>query len=259
MRAMAAHNGLQPVGAVPLFPAKGFLTIPAEFKEGKGHMQVDLIIFDCDGVIADSEVLSASVLIDQLAQLGIAITMQDVRRDFLGRSFPTVAATIRHRFDRTLPDDFEATYRARLLDRFDTELKPTPGFDAMLSSIGDRRICVATSSSPPRVAHTLQVLGLSERFGPHVFTASQVARGKPAPDLFLFAARQMGCPPERALVIEDSVPGIQAAQAADIRVLHYTGGAHLRDQPPQDGVTRLDDWTQLPDLIARLQTAGTRA
>ncbi|WP_111559176.1 HAD family hydrolase [Paracoccus sediminilitoris] len=221
-------------------------------------MQIDLIIFDCDGVIADSELLSASVLIDQLAQLGVPITMQDVRRDFLGRSFPTVAATIRSRFDLTLPPDFEATYRARLLQRFDTDLKPTPGFNAMLSSLGDRRICVATSSSPPRVAHTLKVLGLTDRFGAHVFTASQVARGKPAPDLFLFAADQMGCAPDRAIVIEDSAPGIQAAQAADIRVLHYTGGAHLRDQPAHQGVESFDDWSQLPDRIADLPPAGGR-
>lgn len=222
-------------------------------------MQVDLIIFDCDGVIADSEVLSASVLIDQLAQLGIAITMQDVRRDFLGRSFPTVAATIRDRFDRSLPPDFEASYRAHLLQRFDTELTSTPGFEAMLSTIGDRRICVATSSSPPRVAHTLQVLGLAPHFSAHVFTASQVAHGKPAPDLFLFAADQMACPPERALVIEDSIPGIQAAHAADIRVLHYAGGAHLRGHPSPADVDSFDDWSQLPHHIAQLQMAGNTA
>ena len=219
-------------------------------------MDLDLIIFDCDGVIADSEVLSAEVLIDQLARLDIAVTPADVRRDFLGRSFPTVAASIRDRFAVSLPADFEASYRARLLARFETDLHETPGFAAMLAGLR-LPVCVATSSSPPRVARTLAILGLTARFGPHVFTASQVARGKPAPDLFLFAARQMGTDPARALVIEDSQPGLEAARAAGMRVLHYTGGAHLADLPPPDVAHAprvLTDWTDFPARLARMQS-----
>ncbi|MBM3604757.1 MAG: HAD family hydrolase [Alphaproteobacteria bacterium] len=215
-------------------------------------MQVDLIIFDCDGVIADSEILSAEVLIDQLAQVGIAVTLQDIRRDFLGRSFPTVVATIRQRFARNLPPEFEATYRARLLDRFETDLAPTPGIIDMLEAL-DRPVCVATSSSPPRVARTLQVLGLADRFGSHVFTASQVARGKPAPDLFLFAANQMNCPPARALVIEDSGPGLEAACAAGMPVLHYRGGIHLAGEPPVPGADGFDDWAHFPEILSRIE------
>lgn len=216
-------------------------------------MRVDLIIFDCDGVIADSEVLSAQVLIDQLARLDIVVTPDDVRRDFLGRSFPTVAASIRDRFALTLPDDFEATYRARLLARFDTDLRTTPGFAAMLAQIR-LPVCVATSSSPPRVARTLAVLGLAQRFGADVFTASQVARGKPAPDLFLFAADRMGVDPAHALVIEDSQPGLQAARAAGMRVLQYRGGAHLAGQPVAD--QGFDCWSQFPDLLAAMQVTA---
>ncbi|WP_295049797.1 HAD-IA family hydrolase [uncultured Paracoccus sp.] len=218
-------------------------------------MTIDLIIFDCDGVIADSEVLSASVLIGQLAALGIGVTPADVRRDFLGRSFPTVAQTIRQRWGRPLPDSFEADYRARLLERFTESLAVTPGFTAVLDGL---RIaaCVATSSSPQRVAHTLRVLGLADRFGDRVFTASQVQRGKPAPDLFLLAAARMGCPPASALVIEDSIPGIAAALAAKMRVLHYAGGAHLRGSermslPP--GVQAFDNWAEFPQLLDDLQ------
>lgn len=218
-------------------------------------MAVDLIIFDCDGVIADSEVLSAEVLIDQLALLGIPVTFDEVRRDFVGRSFPTVAATIRARFDRPLPADFEATYRARLLDRFAQGLRPTPGIGAVLAGL-DRPACVATSSSPARVARTLDLLGLAEVFGPHVFTASQVAHGKPAPDLFLFAADRMGTPAHRCLVIEDSQPGLQAARAAGMRVLHYTGGAHLRDAPWGADPMRFDDWRGFPALLARIEAAA---
>lgn len=215
-------------------------------------MQVDLIIFDCDGVIADSEILSAEVLIGQLAGLGITVTLDDVRRDFLGRSFPTVAASIRSRFARTLPDDFELGYRARLLDRFATDLAPTRGITDLLARL-DRRVCVATSSSPPRVARTLQVLGLASRFGDHVFTASQVAHGKPAPDLFLFAAAQMQTDPAHALVIEDSAPGLAAARAAGMRVLHYAGGAHLAGQPAPDGHDSFADWRDFPARLARIE------
>lgn len=222
-----------------------------------GKMRVDLIIFDCDGVIADSEVLSAEVLIDQLARLGIVITMEDVRRYFLGRSFPTVAATIRARFARVLPPDFEATYRSRLLDRFATDLTATPGILPVLEALAGRQICVATSSSPPRVARTLQVLGLAEHFGPHVYTASQVAHGKPAPDLFLFAASRMGCEPAHALVIEDSVPGLQAARAAGMRVLHYAGGTHLAGLPAPDGADSFADWATFPNLLSRIEEGAT--
>lgn len=219
-------------------------------------MGIGLIIFDCDGVIADSEVLSARVLIDQLAKIGIPITIEDVRRDFLGRSFPTVAATIRDRFARPLPDGFEAAYRARLLTRFQTDLAATPGFADMLRGLR-LPFCVATSSSPPRVARTLQILGLADDFGAHVFTASQVEHGKPAPDLFLFAARQMGARPENCLVIEDSAPGIQAGMSAGMAVLSYRGGAHLRDLPrPRLPVDSFDNWAEFPQFLDRIHANG---
>lgn len=218
-------------------------------------MPVKLIIFDCDGVIADSEVLSASVLIDQLAGLGINVTPADVRRDFLGRSFPTVAQTIRQRFGQPLPDSFEADYRARLLDRFAAELRPTPGVLAVLDAL-HVPACIATSSSPQRVGRTLEVLGLTDRFAGCVFTASQVRHGKPAPDLFLLVAERMGCAPADTLVIEDSAPGIAAAQAAGMRILHYAGGAHLRDTDPMvlpDAVRSFDNWGDFSQLLIDLQ------
>ncbi|WP_372803128.1 HAD family hydrolase [Paracoccus seriniphilus] len=216
-------------------------------------MRPELVIFDCDGVIADSEVLSALVLIEQLAEIGIPVTFADVRRDFLGRSFPTVAQTIRDGFGTPLPDDFEARYRATLLERFEKDLVPTPGLRDLLERI-DLPICVATSSSPPRVRRTLEILGLSECFGPHVFTASQVARGKPAPDLFLFAAHQMNSNPARTVVIEDSPPGIDAGLAAGMIVLHYTGGTHLKDVPHQrSDVPAFDNWNEFEHLLGGIQ------
>lgn len=218
-----------------------------------------LIIFDCDGVIADSEILSAEVLIDKLARLGIELSIDDVRRDFLGRSFPTVAGLIRARFGHPLPDDFEAGYRRRLLERFTDELRSTPGFADMLDRL-TLPVCVATSSSPQRVARTLDLLGLADRFAADVFTASQVARGKPAPDLFLLAAARMGAEPAHTLVIEDSPPGIQAARAAGMAVLQYRGGAHLRDLPwPDSGVRCFDNWSDFPQLLLEIQRGAAKS
>lgn len=208
---------------------------------------VDLVIFDCDGVLIDSEILSARVLIEQAAALGIHFDVDYVRRHFLGRSFPTVARTIREDFDRDLPADFEQRYRADLLARFETELRPTPGIAALLARVRPLT-CVATSSSPPRAARSLAIAGLAAHFGPRVFTASQVTNGKPAPDLFLFAAASMGVEPERSVVIEDSRPGIAAARAAGCGLIVYAGGSHFGGEALElpDGVMSIDDWQEFP-------------
>ncbi|QQA42567.1 HAD family hydrolase [Pelagovum pacificum] len=214
--------------------------------------RVDLVIFDCDGVLIDSEIISAAVLIEQAAALGIRFDFDYVRRHFIGRSFPTVAKTIREDYDRSLPADFEQRYRAALLERFETELHTTEGIEALLPRLGVMS-CVATSSSPPRVLRSLSITGLDRFFGHRVYTASQVERGKPAPDLFLFAAQSMGVAPERALVIEDSFPGIDAAQAAGMQLLLYTGGGHFSgsrlDLPP--GVLSFDHWRDFPVHLLR--------
>jgi HAD superfamily hydrolase (TIGR01509 family) len=214
---------------------------------------IDLVIFDCDGVLVDSEVISAQVLIAQLAALGVTIATDQVREQFLGRSFPSVAKTIRETFELDLPADFEQTYRAILLDRFSRELRPTPGLVLMLERLTLPK-CVATSSSPPRAAHSLKITDLARFFGPNVFTATQVKNGKPAPDIFLFAAAQMGVDPTRCLVIEDSQPGVTAAQAAGAHVLAYRGGQHLVGSGFDFGlsVTTFDTWADLDDLLDKL-------
>lgn len=209
-------------------------------------MNFDLVIFDCDGVLIDSEVISARVLVEVAAEAGIAFDADYVAEHFLGRSFPTVARTIRDSFGRDLPPDFEEQYRTRLLARFESELRPTPGILPVLRRLAVPA-CVATSSSPPRAARSLQIAGL-DRLLPQVFTASLVPRGKPAPDLFLHAARAMGAAPARCLVLEDSRPGIEAARAAGMAVALYAGGAHMRgrrfaDPPPHV----LESW---PDFAA---------
>ncbi len=209
---------------------------------------VGLVIFDCDGVLIDSEVISASVLIEEAAAVGIPLTREYVRDHFLGRSFPTVAATIRAGFGAVLPEDFEARYRASLLTRFETELRLTPGVLDVLGRLAVPR-CLATSSSPPRLARSLAITGLDAWF-PHRFTASEVTRGKPAPDLFLHAAARMGVTPEACLVIEDSRPGILAAQAAGMQAALYTGGSHMGGKGFDTGapLVPFDDWARFFDL-----------
>lgn len=211
---------------------------------------IDLIIFDCDGVLVDSEIISAEVLIEELRNVGIKIDRDYVRIHCLGRSFPTVAKAIRESHRMPLPDDFEMRYRNTLLERFETRLRPTEGIAEMLEQLDIRR-CVATSSSPPRVARTLELTGLDKYFGEHVYTASLVERGKPAPDLFLHVAKEMGVSKDRILVVEDSIPGITAAKAAEMNVLAYTGASHLRNLGIRlpDDTQSFDNWSDFAHLL----------
>ena len=194
-------------------------------------MSVDLVIFDCDGVLIDSEVISARMLVAELAPYGVAINLDYVAQHFLGRSYPVVLAQIRAEFGITLPEGFEADYRARLIAAFHDELRIIPGVRDVLNRLR-RPYCLATSSSPDRLAQSLRIVGLSDAFAGRITTASEVARGKPAPDLFLLAASRQGVVPGRCLVIEDSHAGIVAAQAAGMAVWHFTGGSHLAGLDP---------------------------
>lgn len=181
-------------------------------------------------MLIDSETISAAVLIEVAAEAGIVFDAAYVREHFLGRSFPTVARTIREGWGRDLPEGFEALYRARLLARFETELRPVPGALDLLGRLGVPA-CIATSSSPARAARSLAVAGI-DRFGLPVFTASEVARGKPEPDLFLHAAARMGVAPARCLVVEDSLPGLRAARAAGMAAALFAGGSHMAGPLP---------------------------
>ncbi len=194
-----------------------------------------LVIFDCDGVLIDSEMISARMLVEELSKLGLSIDLDYVARHFLGRSYPVVMETIRREFGLDLPPAFEDRYRERLLAAFQTDLRIMPGVRAVIERLAVP-CCVATSSSPRRVAMSLALVGLAPLVEGRVFTASQVSRGKPAPDLFLFAAAQMGVAPAECLVIEDSLTGIRAARAAEMPVWRFTGGSHLqgRDGPEPD-------------------------
>ncbi len=206
-----------------------------------GAAPTELAIFDCDGVLIDSEIISARMLVTELAAFGVRIDLAYVARHFLGRSYPTVMQVIRTDFGIDLPEAFEEQYRARLLAAFESDLRVMPGVKPVLERIGIRW-CVATSSSERRARRSLAIAGLDALVGDRLTTAAEVRNGKPAPDLFLLAARKMGVEPGRCLVIEDSLNGIRAARAAGMAVWHFAGGSHLR------GMEQMAVGADAPDL-----------
>lgn len=213
---------------------------------------MDLLILDLDGVIVDSEPLSAAALMEELAAIGAHVTEEEIARDFTGRSFVSVAAALRARIPH-FPEDFEARYRARLFAAFDAHLEPTPGVVAALDRIR-APMRIATSSTPVRAERALRATSLWERFGTCVDTASEVPNGKPAPDLFLLSARRGGADPAACVVVEDSAPGLEAAAAAGIPSILYLGGAHRRGRPwdgPPPSLGTMQDWAEFEALIGR--------
>lgn len=221
---------------------------------------VDLVIFDCDGVLIDSEVISARILIEQLGDVGVHVDLAYVQMHFLGRSWTKVASEVRSAYGLDLKSDFEDRYRNKLLAAFETELRTVAGIEDVLEQLRVRS-CVATSSSPRRARRSLELSGLAGYFGERLFTASQVANGKPAPDLFLFTAAEMGVAPEKCLVIEDSLPGVIAARAAGMQVLRFVGGSHLRgvaaEVLDQAGtISVFDKWQQFFEIAPQLKSTG---
>ena len=186
-----------------------------------------LVIFDCDGVLVDSEPLFARVLGEALIAADFPTTIDEALTLGFGKNRLTLSAAVEARFGRALPEDFFETIRARASLLFEQELLPMPGIEQLLATLPAPR-CVASNSHLERVRHSLAVTGLLPLFEPHVYSASQTARGKPAPDLFLFAARQLGAPPEECVVVEDSLTGVEAALAAGMPAVGFCGGTHCR-------------------------------
>lgn len=218
---------------------------------------IDLIIFDCDGVLIDSEIISSTILISLLNDAGVSVDYQYFQQWFLGRSFPKVADSVRRKFNVVLPDDFEATYRHRLFEAFSTELKSTSGVGEVLANLS-KPTCVATSSTPARVRKSLELTGLAHFFGRDVFTASEVKNGKPAPDLFFHTAQKMNVAPEKCLVIEDSLPGMEAGVAAGMIVWRFTGASHLQglvheEKNPFSDVPVFDNWSEFFEMAPALK------
>ncbi len=183
-----------------------------------------LLIFDCDGVLVDSEALACEIDAQILTRIGLPYSAQDIARKFVGVSFKDMVASIEAEHGCTLPPDLGMQLDSALFAKFETDLKPIEGVREAILSLPYPR-CVASSSTPERIALSLRITGLSDLFD-HVFSATQVARGKPAPDLFLHAAKSMGANPQDCVVIEDSAAGVQGALAAGMRVIGFVGGEH---------------------------------
>jgi len=187
-----------------------------------------LVIFDCDGVLVDSELIASRELAAYLSDLGRPTTAEECREAFTGFSIKAVGETVVREWGLEVPRDFEARLRARDQAALDRDLQAVPHIDAALDALQamKMRTCVASSGAPQKIHHSLSLTGLIERFDGNLFSAAQVERGKPAPDLFLFAAQSMGVAPSECIVIEDSPAGVAGAKAAGMRVLGFIGGSH---------------------------------
>jgi HAD superfamily hydrolase (TIGR01509 family) len=239
-----------------LVPA-GVRGYPFLWRRGKARVlrmsATDLVIFDCDGVLIDSELIGARVEAAELGRVGMPLAEAEILTRFLGMSAEAMYAALEAEHGRALPQGFAATVQAAIDAAFERDLQVIPGIHETLDRL-PMASCVASSSTLARLRHSLGLTGLYARFAPHVFSAEQVARGKPAPDLFLHAAAAMGGAPARCLVIEDSSSGVRGAVAAGMRVWGFVGGGHCADghaaRLREAGAARVFD--RMPDLPALL-------
>lgn len=213
-----------------------------------------LLIFDCDGVLVDSEALACRIDAEILTGLGLPYTAEDVIARFVGVSLKDMVARIEAEHGCRLPEDFEERLNAPLFARFEEELQPIPGIRDAILSLPYRR-CVASSSVHERIALSLRVTGLADLFA-NVFSATEVAHGKPAPDLFQHAASRMDAAPSECLVIEDSPSGVRAACAAGMRVIGFTGGGHCGPEHAEKlraagAPVILEQMADLPETVRR--------
>lgn len=220
-------------------------------------MRYDLVIFDNDGVLVDSEPISNRLLAAYLTELGHPTSYEDSIRDYMGSAMHRVHDLVEERTGQRLPGDFDDVFHARVFAAFERELKPVAGAVDVVEKLAADKVpyCVASSGSHERIRVGHRTTGLDRWFGDEVvFSSQDVGRGKPAPDLFLYAAERMGVAPDRCAVVEDSPLGVQAAVAAGMDVYGFTAMT-----PPEKlaGATRLfDDLRELPDLL--VVTGGRR-
>ncbi len=210
------------------------------------------VIFDCDGVLVDSEVLAGPILAELLTDLGLPTTQADVDHDFKGRSWEHGLTRIEARLGRAPWPDLRERYRERLFAAFEDRLQPIPGIDAALDALAAAGVpwCVASSGDHERIRRGLRGGGLLDRFpDAAIFSVDDVAHGKPAPDLFLHAASSMGFDPRTTVVVEDSTAGVEAGVAAGMRVLGYAAPG-IEPQPLRAaGAATFEDMGRLPIIL----------
>ena len=218
-----------------------------------------LTIFDCDGVLIDSELIALDVLSRMMGERGHPMSVAACQDAFMGLHNADIIKGIEARLGRALPAGEGARLRARIIDRFHGELRAVEGISAALARLTGPR-CVASSSDRERIALTLRLTGLDVFFGDAIFSGTEVANGKPAPDLFLHAARAMGVDASDCVVVEDAVAGVRAGVAAGMPVVGFTGASHtdpghaerLRAAGAAIVIARMDD---LPGALAEAARA----
>lgn len=198
-----------------------------------------LLIFDCDGVLIDSEWLACREEARLLTDFGFQTTPEEIADRYVGIRAADMLADIVRRHGRQIPPEYHAAAKARFDEVFANELEAIPGISEALEALAAVPRCVASSSAPSRLRSNLSNVGLLDRFEPHLFSGTMVERGKPAPDLFHLAARSMDCAPEACIVVEDSEAGVTGAVAAGMYVIGFVGGKHCG-----------------PDHAERLRAAG---
>lgn len=198
-----------------------------------------LIIFDCDGVLIDSEMISIRLLHQLFVKSGVNLTELDVMQRFQGRSLKSALEEVKAEFGVEISEHAVNAMNAKLFDAFERDLTQVKGVQHFIESL-DNEICVASSSHPERLEHSLGVVSLLRYFDGHIYSATMVKWGKPAPDLFLLAAQDMGYSPQHCVVIEDSSFGILAAKSAGMHAIGITAASH----------------TKAPEFSSKLQQAG---
>jgi HAD superfamily hydrolase (TIGR01509 family) len=208
----------------------------------------ELVIFDCDGVLIDSERLGVKVDTAALHELGWPLSEAEVIERFVGRSDRDNQAAIEAHLRRKLPDDWAEQIETRYRESFAQALTPVDGVLEALDRI-TLPTCVASGATHAHLRYTLGLTGLHDRFAGRIFSAEDVANGKPAPDLFLYAAEQMDADPTGCVVVEDSRPGVEAARAAGMRVLAFAGGLSPAEALAGPDTVVFDDMRELPALL----------
>ena len=209
---------------------------------------IELVIFDCDGVLVDTERLAVQVDVQVLAQLGWVITEAEVVERFVGLSDATIRKAIEAHLGRRLADDWEQKFQHLYRSAFAENLTIVDGIVDALDGI-TVKTCVASSGSHEKMCFTLGLTGLLARFDGRMFSVTEVERGKPAPDLFLHAAARMGVAPAACAVVEDSRFGVEAARAAGMRAFGYAGGLTPAHLLAGSGTVVFTDMRELPRLL----------
>lgn len=218
-------------------------------------MKLRGILFDFDGVVADSEVLANTVLAEEVTRLGLPTTLDDALTRYLGKRAAEVLALIESGVGRQLPANFSEELKATTLARFRAGLREVAGATAFIRRFKAVPQCIASSSSVERLRVCVEALGIADDFSGLVFSADMVERGKPHPDLFLYAASRLQVEPASCVVIEDSVSGVQAGIAAGMMVIGLCAGSHLRaghsDRLSSAGATHVaSTWAEVAELVA---------